>query len=246
MKRLDARAMDRPGAEDHASFRSRRDAALAPSARSEMPRAGRTRPRLPAFDYTGRYAYHFELNVNHRVAVLKDEVAEAVVADLTRAANATSFELLAYCVMPDHVHILGLGVSESANAVAFMQRFKQLTGYRFAKTHAKPFWQQSFFDHAARLEEDLLPIARYILDNPVAAGLASPDVEWPWSDGTLLAKEDGGTRGDGDGAKAASLRPPIGQPAIGGDAPARDGAKAASLRPPHGDRAQANAPQEES
>ncbi len=190
-------------------IQGRRDAALAPSPSSETPRTGRTRPRLPAFDYTGRYAYHFEVNTNHRVAVLKDGVAETVVADLARAANATSFEMLAYCVMPDHVHILGLGISEDANAVSFMQRFKQLTGFRFAKTFAKPFWQQSFFDHAARLEEDLLPIARYILDNPVAAGLVATGEEWPWTGGTLLAGEDSGTRTRGDGAKAASLRPPI-------------------------------------
>ena len=187
----------------------RRDAALAPSAHSETPRPGRTRPRLPAFDYTGRYAYHFELNTNHRVAVLKDEIADAVVADLARAANATSFDVLAYCVMPDHVHILGLGISDTSNAATFMQRFKQLTGFRFAKTHSKPFWQQSFYDHAARLEEDLLPIARYILDNPIAAGLVAPGGEWPWSGGTFLAREDDATRAGGDGAKAASLRPLI-------------------------------------
>ena len=154
---------------------ARRDAALAPSQPSDMARKGRTRPRLPEFDYTGRYAYHFELSTNHRARVLEGSTAESTITDLQRASRATSFELLAYCVMPDHVHVLALGTSDSSDAVLFMQRFKQLTGFRFAKTHDKPFWQQSFYDHVARLEEDLLPIARYILDNPVVAGLVSED-----------------------------------------------------------------------
>jgi REP element-mobilizing transposase RayT len=183
-----------------------RDAASAPPRRGIDPgRKGRVRPRLPDFDYTGRYAYHFELNTNHRRPVLAAAVADAIISDLTRAADATWFELLAFTVMPDHVHILALGARDEANALSFMQRFKQLTGYRFAKTYPKPFWQQSFFDHVVRLEEDLLPIARYILGNATAAGFLPAGEVWPYSGGTLLATLD--SHPGGDGAEAASLRP---------------------------------------
>ncbi len=188
--------------------RGRRDAALAPSVVEERP-PQRSRPRLADFDYVGRFAYHLEINTNHRRRALTGAIAEFVIADLVRAAEATSFELLAYTVMPDHVHILALGSEDASNALTFIQRFKQLTGFQFAKTHPKPFWQESFFDHALRLEEDLLPIARYIFGNPVEAGLISPDDVWEYQGGSLLAVADC-REAAADGAKAASLRPPVG------------------------------------
>lgn len=179
---------DRIESDHDEEIHGRRDAASAPSRQSTDPaRKSRVRPRIPDFDYTGRYAYHLEVNTNHRRPVLTGAVADAIIADLARAADATSFELMAYMVMPDHVHILALGVSDEANALSFMQRFKQLTGYRFARDHPKPFWQQSFFDRALRRDEDLLPIARYIFGNPIEAGLIAPGGEWPHQGGTLMA-----------------------------------------------------------
>ena len=202
----------------------RRDAALAPS----TP-AGRVRPRLAGFDCIGRYAYHLVINTNHRGAALRDSVAAAVVEDLSRAALQTSFELLAFCVMPDHVHILALGARDDANAVSFMQRFKQLTGFRFSKTHAKPFWQQSFYDHAVRLEEELLAIARYIFDNPVEAGLIAAGERWAFQGGSLVAA-DGAIMEERDGAKAASLRADGAEAPSLRDAASPNGAEAPSLR----------------
>ena len=195
-----------------AAAQGRRDAASAPShpVAAASPgndrKSGRARPRLAEFDYNGRYAYHLVVNTNHRTRALRGSVAAAVVEDLSRAAVRTSFELLAFCVMPDHVHILVLGAHDDANAVSFVQRFKQLTGFRFSKTHPKPFWQQSFYDHAVRREEDLLAIARYIFDNPAEAGLIAAGDKWAFHGGSLFAG-DVEISEHWDGAKAASLRP---------------------------------------
>lgn len=167
----------------------------------------RRRPRLPGFDYHGNFAYHITVVTHARRPILVSDAARLTVDDLEGAAAATSFDLLVYCVMPDHVHALVQGSGAHADLLRFLQRFKQRSGYRLSGTTEKPTWQQSFYDHALSRNEDVLPIARYILGNPVEAGLITPDGVWPFSGGSLLAT--GEERADGDlrdGAKASSLR----------------------------------------
>jgi REP element-mobilizing transposase RayT len=100
-----------------------------------------------------------------------------LVERLEDAAAFQDFELLVYTVMPDHVHILAAGLTEDANAVRFMQRFKQTSGYAFAQQYGHRLWQQSFFDRVLRRDEDVTALARYILENPVRAGLISTEVD---------------------------------------------------------------------
>jgi REP element-mobilizing transposase RayT len=125
--------------------------------------------------------------VSDRRKVLVDEVADSLISDLRRAARATCFEVLAFVVMPDHVHLLVQGAADDANAIKFMQRFKQSTGFRFKKLRRSALWQRSFFDRVLRHDEDVLAVARYILDNPVRAGLIGADEDWRYRRGTLLA-----------------------------------------------------------
>lgn len=77
----------------------------------------------------------------------------------------------AYCLMPDHVHLL-LGSTQSSSVVAFVGAWKSLCFHVSRKMgEANPLWQRSFFDHALRRNEDEIRTARYILANPVRAGL---------------------------------------------------------------------------
>ncbi len=43
----------------------------------------------------------------------------------------------------------------------------------------RPFWQRSFYDHALRTDEDLVHTARYVLANPVRAGLVHDFRDYP-------------------------------------------------------------------
>ncbi|MBI5285682.1 MAG: transposase [Chloroflexi bacterium] len=161
------------------------------------------------FDYTGRHAYHLVVVTSAREPVLVGDLAAQTVADLERAAGATQFELLAYVVMPDHVHVLALGVSDEALATGFVQRFKQFSGYRFKQRAGRQLWQWSFFDHTLRREEDLLAVARYVVGNPVRAGLTRLEDEWPHQGGVLIGGAEAGTNArQPSGAEAPSLQPP--------------------------------------
>jgi putative transposase len=126
-----------------------------------------------------------------RTPVLVGAWAKSVEEALSRAAAATDFEILAYVVMPDHVHLLVQGKTDDANGLRFMQRLKQAAGYAFRKADGRKLWQESFYDHIVRRDEDVASIGRYISENPVRAGLVAVAEDWPYAGGALLADRGG-------------------------------------------------------
>jgi len=97
--------------------------------------------------------------------------------------------------MPDHLHLL-VGADPDANLIGFVKRFKQTTGWWFRNRYlagslkASPtsLWQRSYYDHVVRSEEGLLQIAKYIVANPVRAGLVESSVDYPLSGSFVWGK----------------------------------------------------------
>ncbi len=146
-----------------------------------------TRPRLKDFDYTGTYTYHLVLTTRGRQAVLTGAVADNCISELGESAALHEFEVLAFAVMPNHVHLLIVGLSAQSNAIRFVQRLKQKTSYAWVQEHGEKLWQPSFYDHAIRHQEEVKQTARYIVENPVRAGLTRVWDDWPLLGGTLVA-----------------------------------------------------------
>jgi putative transposase len=73
--------------------------------------------------------------------------------------------------MPDHVHLLAEGVTETADGLRFIARAKQFSGFYYSKQFGKPLWQRYGYEHVLRTDEESLGVAKYILENPVRAGL---------------------------------------------------------------------------
>jgi putative transposase len=119
----------------------------------------------------------------------RPEIVALGLERLREAAARTGFEVLAYCFMPEHLHLLVRAVEE-ADLVAFVRLFKQLSGYDYRRSTGDPqvLWQTSYHDHVLRREEDTLAVARYVWGNPVRAGLADSPREYPYSGS--LAMED--------------------------------------------------------
>ena len=86
--------------------------------------------------------------------------------------------------MPDHVHALAHAKSERADLQAFMRRFKQMTGFAYKQQTKQTLWQRGYHDRVLRDDESSESIARYILENPIRAGLTAAWGEYPyaWSD----------------------------------------------------------------
>jgi putative transposase len=77
--------------------------------------------------------------------------------------------VFAYCIMPDHVHLL-VHNAENTDTVRFVRHFKQAVGFGWKQKYKTEMWQKSFYDRALRSDEDVGAVVRYVLDNPVKAG----------------------------------------------------------------------------
>ena len=90
-------------------------------------------------------------------------------------------ETLAYVVMPDHLHwLLALGETQSLSRL--------VGGIKSAYAHhaGRRIWQHGYHDHAVRREEDLLHLARYVVANPLRAGLVRKLGDYPHWDAIWL------------------------------------------------------------
>ena len=116
-------------------------------------------------------------------------------ADADRAASVLNDKVtwpgataLAWVLMPDHLHLL-LALGETETLPQTIARVKARIWHQLRRTSSTSLqlWQSSFHDHALRREEDLLLAGRYLLDNPVRAGLVEHHSDWKWRGGSLLA-----------------------------------------------------------
>jgi len=108
------------------------------------------------------------------------DVVDLVLEQISRAAVECRFEIIAYCAMPDHLHLLSEGQSADSDAKRFIARAKQYSGYYYKQAHGSVLWQRYGFEHLLRDEELVLVVAKYILENPVRAGLVKRVEDYPF------------------------------------------------------------------
>ena len=82
--------------------------------------------------------------------------------------------------MPDHVHLLVEGLAEWSDLRRFAKLAKQFTGAAHAREHQVPLWQEGYYERVLRRDTDAREVARYILWNPVRAGLAPDPGAYPY------------------------------------------------------------------
>ena len=130
---------------------------------------------------------------SHRRPVFAEPaLARSTATVLRERARVTGVPVYAYCVMPDHVHLV-LGPSASCDIITFVGQFKNLAQRAAWDLGVKGrIWQTGFFDHFLRREEDLEDVVGYVLGNlptgqagPIRAGLAETPDGYEFS-GSLL------------------------------------------------------------
>ena len=140
------------------------------------------RPRLRGFDYCGTHAYFITILTKDRIVHFKEvEVVSHLINLLLETAKSEGFDVSSYCFMPDHLHLLVMGIYDKSNLRRFMSVFKQKSGYWFKKNYNEDLWHISYYDHVLRKEESMEEVAFYILGNPVRKGLVSDFREYPFS-----------------------------------------------------------------
>jgi len=149
-------------------------------------------PRLlPAFDYRGRYRYFLTFwTVDRHHAFAEAAAVDLVRGQFLRAADRHLFALLAYCFMPDHVHLLVEGAREDSDLKAFQSAAKQYSGFHYKSQFGRPLWQRYGFERALRSEESTIDVVRHILANPLRAGLARRVDEYSFSGSSVFSMEE--------------------------------------------------------
>jgi len=149
------------------------------------------------------HAHELTFSCHQRLGLLsKDRTRQWLIESLDRARKKLNFELWAYVIMPEHVHILLLPQQAEYEMAAILKAIKQSVArraVRFLKQNSphwlerlkvtRPggrvehrFWQQGGgYDRNIHKAETAWASVRYMHENPVRRGLVARPVDWAWS-----------------------------------------------------------------
>jgi REP element-mobilizing transposase RayT len=132
-------------------------------------------------------AYLITAVTHQRCCIFTDwRLGRLLVAELRRAHEQEWVNSIAWVVMPDHFH--WLVQLEQRTLAQLMQAIKSRSTLTInqASNRRGAFWQTGYHDRAIRDGEDLLPFARYIVANPLRAGLVEKIGDYPLWDACWL------------------------------------------------------------
>ena len=138
--------------------------------------------RLAPHNYLGRQTYFLTICCDQRAHYLLEQTAaRGVLSLLSECAANHCFRLHAYCLMPDHVHILAEGIHDRCDLREFIRLFKLRTAFAFRKLRGRALWEKSYYDHVLRSSDVVEDVACYIWWNPVRKKLCAHPGEFPYS-----------------------------------------------------------------
>ena len=169
---------------------------------------------MPNFSYTGPHRYFLTICTYEKQAIFTAwGVVDVVRTQMLIAAQACGFEVIAYCFMPDHVHLVAQGVTDASSLPDFMQRAKQRSGYYGRRLIGHAIWQTGYHERVLRSEADTPAVVAYVLANPVRAGLVGKPGDYAFSGLKLELKPElklgptGASGARGDVASTHGSRP---------------------------------------
>jgi REP element-mobilizing transposase RayT len=116
--------------------------------------------------------------------ILHREDITEIIAKALKFHDGKRFQLLAYCIMPNHVHVLIFPLKDEDGKIyapaGITYSWKRFTSNQINKLLGKSgsLWQRESFDRMVRDEEELGRTMEYILQNQVKAGLVSEWKQW--------------------------------------------------------------------
>jgi REP element-mobilizing transposase RayT len=125
----------------------------------------------------------------NRIPLFKDFAAgRLLVHELMQADRNDAAKTLAFVIMPDHIHwLFALGLQHSLSRVVGCVKSSSAREInRLLSRSDRSVWQRGFHDHALRREEDIRHVARYIVANPLRAGLIERIGGYPLWDAAWL------------------------------------------------------------
>ncbi|MDJ0813832.1 MAG: transposase [Woeseiaceae bacterium] len=145
-----------------------------------IPGKGTRLTRVGRFNEVNRVYHVNTATLNREPLFARLRFARCVVRAMMQEQQAGGSTTLAFVVMPDHLHWLvqvnSQRVLSESVCVVKSCAARQINALRGS---LRRVWQRGFYDRAVRGEEDLVDIARYIIANPVRAGLVRSVRDFP-------------------------------------------------------------------
>jgi len=152
--------------------------------------SNRKRIRLRTFDYVGEYRCFFTVCTDHRRRIFtSSDVVDRVLLQFQQCAEREEIEILAYCFMPDHLHLLTRGLMPASDSLRFIRVAKQNAGFWYSRRTGRPLWKRDVWDRVLRANEDAMDVVRYIFANPVQAKIVTDPFDYPFSGSKVYSRE---------------------------------------------------------
>lgn len=146
---------------------------------------------LDKSNYIGQRGYFITINAYQRNNFFdKAQIVSSVTTYLKQASIIHNHDVIVYCFMPDHLHLVLAGKVESSNLLSFITYFKQISSYAFKQKFGVKLWATSFHDHVLRKEETIRSVGRYTLKNPIVAGLVEDVLDYPYAGSFVYELEE--------------------------------------------------------
>lgn len=130
------------------------------------------------------------LDLGHGECLLQKPEYAAIVQAALLHADQERYRLIAWCIMPNHVHVIveqmpGWRLSD------IVQAWKGTSAHEINRSAARKgrLWRREYFDRFMRDDAHLATTVEYVECNPVSAGLVKLANAWPWSSAHLRAEE---------------------------------------------------------
>jgi len=122
------------------------------------------------------------LDAGHGECWLRDERAARVMRDALLRFQGERYELAAWCIMPNHVHVI-VTPKPPHMLSQILHSWKSFTAKAANQVLQRqgPFWQPESYDRLIRSEEELRNQVRYVAENPARARLK----DWAWVGGGM-------------------------------------------------------------
>jgi putative transposase len=138
--------------------------------------------RLAAGNYIGRRRFFITLCcARQRKFLAQSSFAIRIIEILRATVLQHKMAVYAYCLMPNHLHALIIGLERSSNLQFFVMDFKRKATAEFQSSNSSPLWQKKFYDYILRRDDSNDRVAAYIWMNPVRKDLCVKPQDYPYS-----------------------------------------------------------------
>ncbi len=159
--------------------------------KQELTISKRTRSTKPQLGIQQRKQIETWLDMGMGCCALGNTQMATVMQQTLIKFDGEKYKLIAWCIMPNHVHVL---IEPLISLSKIVQSWKSFTG-RWAMQHnaelglgvpGKALWMREYWDRYIRNEKHLDSVIDYIHQNPVKAQLCDTATQWQWSSARWL------------------------------------------------------------